>query len=145
MDCSLIGEGGSCSDPKTSINHASVAMNLFYQKNKRQDYDCYFNNSGLLVITDPSKFLIFFFFFIIITSKEMSLERDLNAFFRLKLKFFVAFLSSQMRALCLRFNIFILSYRIYFCVLIFMQAMVIASMNMMNRSKLAASMGKKVK
>lgn len=59
VDCKDIQEGGPCFTPNTLLNHASYAMNLFYNTlGKAQD--CDFNNSGLIVVTDPSKSLSFF-------------------------------------------------------------------------------------
>uniref|UniRef100_A0A0D3C640 X8 domain-containing protein n=1 Tax=Brassica oleracea var. oleracea TaxID=109376 RepID=A0A0D3C640_BRAOL len=46
--------GGSCYDPNTPVNHASVAMNLYYQAQGRHQRDCYFEGSGLITVTDPS-------------------------------------------------------------------------------------------
>ncbi|KAJ7968890.1 glucan endo-1,3-beta-glucosidase-like [Quillaja saponaria] len=53
-DCYLIQEGGSCYNPNTLINHASVVMNLYYQSNGRNNWNCDFRGSGLIVGTDPS-------------------------------------------------------------------------------------------
>ncbi|KAL0896443.1 hypothetical protein Bca101_080404 [Brassica carinata] len=54
IDCGIIMEGGSCYVPNTPLNHASVAMNLYYQAQGRHTRDCYFEGSGLITITDPS-------------------------------------------------------------------------------------------
>ena len=54
-DCSLIQANGACYNPNTSINHASVAMNMYYQSNGRNPWNCDFKNSGLISKTDPSK------------------------------------------------------------------------------------------
>ncbi|XP_020595655.1 major pollen allergen Ole e 10-like [Phalaenopsis equestris] len=54
IDCSLIQYDGLCFFPDTNISHASVAMNLYYQSNGRNSWNCYFGGSGLLVTTDPS-------------------------------------------------------------------------------------------
>ena len=54
-NCNLIQPGGSCSNPDTLINHASVVMNQYYALKGRNTWNCYFNNSGLIVITDPSE------------------------------------------------------------------------------------------
>ncbi|KAF8087062.1 hypothetical protein N665_0600s0011 [Sinapis alba] len=54
IDCGIILKGGSCYDPNTPLNHASVAMNLYYQAQGRHKRDCYFEGSGLITITDPS-------------------------------------------------------------------------------------------
>ncbi|KAL0306629.1 UNVERIFIED_CONTAM: hypothetical protein Sradi_6080200 [Sesamum radiatum] len=40
--------------PDNLINHASIAMNLYYQAKGRNHWNCYFKNSGLMVVTDPS-------------------------------------------------------------------------------------------
>ncbi|WZZ55938.1 hypothetical protein YC2023_056045 [Brassica napus] len=55
IDCGIIMEGGSCYDPNTPLNHASVAMNLYYQAQGRHLRDCYFDGSGLITIIDPSE------------------------------------------------------------------------------------------
>ena len=47
--------GGSCYDPNTPVNHASVAMNLYYQAQGRHQRDCYFEGSGLITVIDPSE------------------------------------------------------------------------------------------
>ncbi|OIT31803.1 PREDICTED: major pollen allergen Ole e 10-like [Nicotiana attenuata] len=52
--CSLIQAGGSCFYPDTTINHASVVMNLWYQLEGRQTVSCWFKNTALITITDPS-------------------------------------------------------------------------------------------
>ncbi|KAM3395940.1 major pollen allergen Ole e 10 [Capsicum galapagoense] len=52
--CTIFGEGGPCFLPNNLMNHASIAMNLYYQANGRKPYDCSFGNSGLVVLTDPS-------------------------------------------------------------------------------------------
>ncbi|XP_077211499.1 glucan endo-1,3-beta-D-glucosidase-like [Tasmannia lanceolata] len=54
IDCSVFRMGGSCYSPDFKISHASIAMNLYYQTNKRHTWNCHFNNSGLIVLTDPS-------------------------------------------------------------------------------------------
>lgn len=54
-DCTLIQNNGPCCYPNTLINHASVVMNLYYQKNGRNYWNCDFSSSGLKVLTDPSK------------------------------------------------------------------------------------------
>ncbi|KAJ0259263.1 X8 domain-containing protein [Hirschfeldia incana] len=48
-------EGGSCYDPNTPLNHASVAMNLYYQAQGRHYWNCNFEGSGLITVTDPSE------------------------------------------------------------------------------------------
>ncbi|KAL0739960.1 hypothetical protein Bca4012_081473 [Brassica carinata] len=54
IDCGIIKEGGSCYNPNTTLNHASIAMNLYYQAKGRNKWNCYFDGSGLITITDPS-------------------------------------------------------------------------------------------
>ncbi|XP_073303680.1 glucan endo-1,3-beta-D-glucosidase-like [Primulina huaijiensis] len=54
VDCSLIQEGGACFYPSNLLNHASVAMNLYYQKQGRHSWNCDFRKSGVIVVTDPS-------------------------------------------------------------------------------------------
>ncbi|CAA2996470.1 glucan endo-1,3-beta-D-glucosidase-like [Olea europaea var. sylvestris] len=54
VNCSLIQPGGSCFYPTSLMNHASVVMNLYYQKAGRHYWNCDFKNSGLTVVTDPS-------------------------------------------------------------------------------------------
>ncbi|KAK6917473.1 X8 domain, partial [Dillenia turbinata] len=49
----LFNSGQACFYPNTLINRASVAMNLYYQANGRNYWNCYFQNSGLIVISDP--------------------------------------------------------------------------------------------
>ncbi|XP_062093232.1 major pollen allergen Ole e 10 isoform X2 [Humulus lupulus] len=54
VDCSIMEKGCPCSSPDTLINRASIAMNLYYQANGRNHWNCHFRNSALVVITDPS-------------------------------------------------------------------------------------------
>ncbi|KAH7430153.1 hypothetical protein KP509_09G086200 [Ceratopteris richardii] len=54
IDCAPIQPGGPCFSPRNLIGHASVVMNMYYQKNQRNWWTCHFNNSGILVFTDPS-------------------------------------------------------------------------------------------
>ncbi|CAN6836207.1 unnamed protein product [Brassica oleracea] len=56
IDCGIILEGGSCYDPNTPLNHASVAMNLYYQAQGRHYWNCQFDGSGLITVIDPSEF-----------------------------------------------------------------------------------------
>ncbi|KAK8608095.1 hypothetical protein V6N13_023529 [Hibiscus sabdariffa] len=53
-NCKPIQPGGACYDPNTLINHASFVMNAYYQDNHAQEHACYFTNSGLITISDPS-------------------------------------------------------------------------------------------
>ncbi|KAL2483546.1 Carbohydrate-binding X8 domain superfamily protein [Forsythia ovata] len=54
VDCRVLQKGCSCFVPDNLINHASVAMNIYYQSRGRNHWNCYFGNSGLVVLTDPS-------------------------------------------------------------------------------------------
>ncbi|KAK2985755.1 hypothetical protein RJ640_025763 [Escallonia rubra] len=54
-DCSIIQPGGPCFEPQNLINHASVVMNLYYQQKGRNYWNCDFTQSGLTVVTDPSR------------------------------------------------------------------------------------------
>ncbi|XP_028100478.1 glucan endo-1,3-beta-glucosidase-like [Camellia sinensis] len=54
VDCKTIVTGGSCFSPETLVNHASVAMNLYFQKEGRHFWNCNFKNSGVITVTDPS-------------------------------------------------------------------------------------------
>ncbi|CAF1872370.1 unnamed protein product [Brassica oleracea var. botrytis] len=58
IDCGIILEGGSCYDPNTPLNHASVAMNLYYQAQGRHYWNCQFDGSGLITVIDPSEFCL---------------------------------------------------------------------------------------
>ncbi|XP_073009469.1 major pollen allergen Ole e 10-like [Typha latifolia] len=53
-DCAIIQNGGPCFFPDSAMSHASVAMNLYYQSRGRNNWNCDFSGSGLVVITDPS-------------------------------------------------------------------------------------------
>lgn len=55
VDCSIIQQGGDCFYPATSVNHASVVMNLYYQKLGKHHWNCDFKKTGVLTVTDPSK------------------------------------------------------------------------------------------
>ncbi|KAL5786592.1 hypothetical protein ACOSQ2_008990 [Xanthoceras sorbifolium] len=52
-DCSPIKEGGSCFLPDTLINHASFAVNLYYQNNGRDPKACH-KYFGVGTDQDPS-------------------------------------------------------------------------------------------
>ncbi|ESQ38992.1 hypothetical protein EUTSA_v10001721mg [Eutrema salsugineum] len=54
IDCQIIMEGGPCFNPNTPLNHASVAMNLYYQAQGRHFWNCQFEGSGLITVIDPS-------------------------------------------------------------------------------------------
>ncbi|XVF87200.1 hypothetical protein PTKIN_Ptkin18bG0099900 [Pterospermum kingtungense] len=53
VDCSPTHSGGVCFYPTTLINHASYAMNLYYQATGKKKSSCDFRNTGLLVSNDP--------------------------------------------------------------------------------------------
>lgn len=59
IDCSIILEGGSCYLPDNPLNHASVAMNLYFQAQGRHHWNCDFEGSGLITVIDPSEFNLF--------------------------------------------------------------------------------------
>ncbi|KAG0471386.1 hypothetical protein HPP92_015932 [Vanilla planifolia] len=44
IDCRLIQNGGLVSTPETNISHASVAMNLYYQSEGRNSWNCHFGD-----------------------------------------------------------------------------------------------------
>nr|GEW60447.1 hypothetical protein [Tanacetum cinerariifolium] len=54
VDCKILEKDGACYLPDNLMNHASIAMNIFYQHNGRHQWECYFGNSGLITLTDPS-------------------------------------------------------------------------------------------
>ncbi|KAL2331253.1 hypothetical protein Fmac_018834 [Flemingia macrophylla] len=54
VDCRILQRGCPCSSPDNLMNHASIAMNLYYQSRGRNHWNCDFRGSGLVVITDPS-------------------------------------------------------------------------------------------
>ncbi|KAJ4749389.1 Carbohydrate-binding X8 domain superfamily protein [Rhynchospora pubera] len=54
VDCTILQEGHSCFYPNNNISHASIAMNLYFQSRGRNNWNCDFKNSGLIVSTDPS-------------------------------------------------------------------------------------------
>lgn len=53
--CKSLEKNNPCFIPDNLISHASVAMNLYYQAMGRNNWNCFFNGTGLIVITDPSK------------------------------------------------------------------------------------------
>lgn len=57
VDCNILKEGCPCFSPNNLMNHASIAMNLYYQSKGRNPWNCHFGNSALVVLTDPSKSL----------------------------------------------------------------------------------------
>ncbi|KAI7733509.1 hypothetical protein M8C21_015730 [Ambrosia artemisiifolia] len=54
VDCKMIRPGGVCFEPQKLENRASVAMNLYYQANGRNYWNCDFKGSGIIAVTDPS-------------------------------------------------------------------------------------------
>ncbi|KNA05086.1 hypothetical protein SOVF_193680 [Spinacia oleracea] len=54
IDCKPIQDGGPCFDPNTVRSHASYAMNAYYHINGQQDYDCYFDGTGVVTDSNPS-------------------------------------------------------------------------------------------
>ncbi|KAE8655594.1 Glucan endo-1,3-beta-glucosidase-beta-glucanase, putative isoform 2 [Hibiscus syriacus] len=55
VDCSAAARnGGACYSPATLVNHASFAMNLYYQITGRKKSNCNFRETGLIVSSDPS-------------------------------------------------------------------------------------------
>ncbi|KAK7244053.1 hypothetical protein RIF29_38871 [Crotalaria pallida] len=56
VDCGKIKNGGPCYEPNSRMNHAAVAMNLYYQSvgGNQTAGDCDFKGSGLVVVTNPS-------------------------------------------------------------------------------------------
>ncbi|GFP98836.1 glucan endo-1 3-beta-d-glucosidase, partial [Phtheirospermum japonicum] len=59
VNCQAVKVGGACYQPDTLINHASVAMNLYYRAYGRNQWNCDFAKSGLITYTDPSKLAYF--------------------------------------------------------------------------------------
>ncbi|KAK9937722.1 hypothetical protein M0R45_014494 [Rubus argutus] len=54
VDCQILKGGCPCSSPDNLMNHASIAMNLYYQAKGRNQWNCDFRCSGLIVMTNPS-------------------------------------------------------------------------------------------
>ncbi|RLN39512.1 hypothetical protein C2845_PM01G30460 [Panicum miliaceum] len=54
VSCAVIQKGGPCYYPDNLVSRAAVAMNLYYAANGRHPWNCYFNNSALVVRSDPS-------------------------------------------------------------------------------------------
>ncbi|KAL6658839.1 hypothetical protein ACP70R_002879 [Stipagrostis hirtigluma subsp. patula] len=52
-DCSAIQGTGGCTRPESLPLRASVAMNAYYQARGRNTWNCFFNGTGLITITDP--------------------------------------------------------------------------------------------
>ncbi|AEE77423.1 putative glucan endo-1,3-beta-D-glucosidase [Arabidopsis thaliana] len=58
VDCQIISTRGACYSPDNIYNMASVVMNLYYQAEGRNFWNCNFGDSGLVAITDPSEFYL---------------------------------------------------------------------------------------
>ncbi|TYH86486.1 hypothetical protein ES332_D01G046500v1 [Gossypium tomentosum] len=54
VDCRVMQKGCPCFSPDNLMNHASIAMNLYYQAKGRNKWNCDFRGSGLVVISNPS-------------------------------------------------------------------------------------------
>ncbi|KAK1320400.1 Glucan endo-1,3-beta-D-glucosidase [Acorus calamus] len=54
VDCRFMQKGCPCFYPDTLINHASAVMNLYYQSRGRNPWNCFFKNSAIVTVTDPS-------------------------------------------------------------------------------------------
>ncbi|KAA8526720.1 hypothetical protein F0562_009051 [Nyssa sinensis] len=54
VDCRVLQRGCPCFSPDNLMNHASIAMNLYYQSRGRNFWNCDFKKSALIVMTDPS-------------------------------------------------------------------------------------------
>ncbi|KAJ4969958.1 hypothetical protein NE237_003057 [Protea cynaroides] len=54
LDCKPIQSGGGCFDPNTVRDHASYAMNAYYQANGRHDFNCDFSKTAVITTSDPS-------------------------------------------------------------------------------------------
>lgn len=57
VDCKFLEKSCPCASPDNLFNHASLAMNLYYQCKGRNKWNCDFKESALLTETDPSKSL----------------------------------------------------------------------------------------
>ncbi|KAF3779632.1 Major pollen allergen Ole e 10 [Nymphaea thermarum] len=53
VNCGVLAKGSACFYPDSLINHASVAMNLYYSSTGRNEWNCYFGGSALITTTDP--------------------------------------------------------------------------------------------
>ncbi|VFQ60277.1 unnamed protein product [Cuscuta campestris] len=56
VNCSAVQSeaAGACYYPNSLINHAAFAMNLYYQNAGANTWNCDFNNSAVIALTDPS-------------------------------------------------------------------------------------------
>ncbi|XP_031487071.1 glucan endo-1,3-beta-glucosidase [Nymphaea colorata] len=54
VDCTPIQPGGACFQPVSVRSHATYAMNAYFQRSGRHDYNCDFAHTGLITNADPS-------------------------------------------------------------------------------------------
>ncbi|KAI0502028.1 hypothetical protein KFK09_016973 [Dendrobium nobile] len=54
VNCRPIQAGGTCFQPNTVQAHASYAMNAYYQFTSGKDFNCNFNQTGIITTSDPS-------------------------------------------------------------------------------------------
>lgn len=54
IDCTPIQAGGPCFNPNTIRSHAAFAMNSYYQKEGRNNFNCDFAGTGVVASADPS-------------------------------------------------------------------------------------------
>ncbi|KAL5839140.1 hypothetical protein ACOSQ4_011748 [Xanthoceras sorbifolium] len=55
VDCGPIQHGAPCFVPDNLINHASYAMNSYFQNYGKTPESCDFRGSGIIVTLDPSR------------------------------------------------------------------------------------------
>ncbi|KAF3777185.1 PLASMODESMATA CALLOSE-BINDING PROTEIN 3 [Nymphaea thermarum] len=53
-DCLPIQQSGACYNPNTVLNHASYAMNSYFQKKGQVQGSCDFSGAATTTTTDPS-------------------------------------------------------------------------------------------
>ncbi|MCE3049513.1 hypothetical protein HAX54_045049, partial [Datura stramonium] len=53
VDCGPVQAGGPCYSPNTVRSHAAFVMNSYYQIKGRNDFNCDFLGSGVIVFADP--------------------------------------------------------------------------------------------
>lgn len=58
IDCGPIQPGGVCFDPNTVASHAAYAMNLYYQTQGKNPWNCDFSQTATLTSQNPSKFFL---------------------------------------------------------------------------------------
>lgn len=84
IDCRIVSNGGSCYSPYNLYNLASVAMNLYYQAEGRHFWNCNFDGSGLIGITDPSECYLSFVVFFSLNNHVTFVLSDVKSFFFLQ-------------------------------------------------------------